>query len=233
MPLKGLTALLAITALIMTSGCSLAAKQWVEANQGQIEQVQEKQVADEDSREVDPNPDTEEEPEAVPPNNRDSGGGTDDNQLEASNITLMVDDRNWQKVGTEQLEPNHEYTEFTPEGQPSEVSRELLGVHFFKGLHQQLTVAQAAEVLKQGMEEESQGGEITWNPLAQNEKNMLVEIALSDDPQNGSFYGYIRCFSTDDGIYALLYMKATPLSDEEQEKWQSLLKQADQQQLVL
>ncbi|PTX64296.1 hypothetical protein C8P63_10379 [Melghirimyces profundicolus] len=236
MPLKWLAAFIAASVLCFASGCSLAAKEWIDASRAQMEESQkEKEVAKKEEEEPstdEPSPDAPDSTDgAEGPAAGDGAGLLDGKKLEASNITILADDRNWQQVDFQILDTNHEYTEFTPDGQPSDLSRELIGVHFFKGLHHQASVSQTAEVMKRGMEEESQGT-VTWKVLSQDRDNMLVELSLTGNPQ-GNMYGYARFLTTHEGICTVLYLTGDVMSDEEKKKWQSLLNQANRAGVTL
>lgn len=236
MPFRWLAVMITVSALVFSSGCSLVAKEWMEASQKQIE---EQQKQDEKKKEAAKEKSSEEDDEPQSPTNAEGADSSADGgdrlvegkELQVSNITIMADDRDWQKADYESEDSDHEYTEFTPGGRSADASTELLGVHFFKGLHQQATVAETASVMRRGMEEESEGT-VGWKVLSQSQEDVLVELSI-DDADEGNLQGYTRFLSTDEGIYMILYLTANMMGDSDKEKWMHLLKQANNTGLTL
>lgn len=238
MPFRWLAVIITVSALIFSSGCSLVAKEWIEASQKQMEEEQ-KQAEKKKETEKEKEEDAEEKDEPQSPSNAEGANSSTDGddrliegkELQVSNITIMADERDWRKADYESQDSDHEYTAFTPGGRSADVSTELLGVHFFKGLHHQATVAETASVMRKGMEEESEGA-IGWRVLSQSQEDILVELSM-DDPDEGNLQGYARFLSTDEGIYMVLYLTANMMSDSDKEKWMHLLKQANNPGLTL
>ncbi|WP_142506857.1 hypothetical protein [Melghirimyces algeriensis] len=237
MPFKYPALMIAFFSILLSSGCSLMAKQMIDDTQKQLAEEQKEKTAKKASKE-EQSPEEDEEPKADFPNNADAGldsgkeGLVDTTKLEASNVTIFADNQNWKQIEHDN-EEGYEYTAFTPDGRSSDLSQEMLGVQFFEGAHQQITVAQAAQVYKQEMQNDK-NAKWTWNVISETQDEMLVELKIMGDPEQGEHgYGYVRFFTTDKGICALLYLSSNELSEEEQKKWQSLLQRADREDTTL
>lgn len=229
MPFRWLAVMIAISALVLGSGCSLVAREWMDLNQKQIAEQQQEVKKEKQPDEEDP---AGEEAEPQAPTN---SGGTDPlidgKELEVSNITILADDKDWKKADHGTVDSKHEYTAFTPNGESPDRAEELLGVHYFEGLQKQATVAQTAMLMRKGMEEESKGT-LEWKVISQSREDQLVGLKVKDQNQ-GEMEGFARFFATDDGIYMVMYLSAYTLSDSEREQWMHLLKQANNTNLTL
>lgn len=229
MPFRWLAVMIAVSALTLSSGCSLVAKEWMDLSQKQIAEQQQEVKKEKQADEEEP---AGEEPEPQAPINVE---GTDPliegKELEVSKITILADDQDWKKADYGTVDSNHEYTAFTPDGESPDQAEELLGVHYFAGLQEQATVAQTAMLMRKGMEEESEGT-LEWKVISQDREDQLVGLKMTEQDE-GEMEGFARFFATDDGIYMVMYLSAYTMSESEKEQWMYLLKQANNTDLTL
>ncbi|MFD1426838.1 hypothetical protein JOD24_002693 [Kroppenstedtia sanguinis] len=229
MPFRWFAVMISVSALLLSSGCSLVAKEWMDLSQ---EQLAEQQKKEKKEKQPDEDDSTEVEPEPQAPTNAE---GTDPlikgKELEVSKITILADDQDWKKASYESEDEEHEFTAFTPDGESPDQAEEMLGVHYFPGLQEEATVSQTAMLMKEGMEEESEGS-LEWEVLSQDREDQLVGLKISD-PAEEDIEGLARFFATDDGIYMVMYLNAYTLNDSEKKEWLHLLKQANNTDLTL
>ncbi|WP_185956391.1 hypothetical protein [Melghirimyces algeriensis] len=211
--------LMAISAMLFSSGCSLMVKQMADHSQKQFEKETEKVTkkepeedssAEEEEVEIAPDIEAEEEP-------------VDETKLEVSGITVFVDDQGWRQVN-QATEQGVESIQFIPGNTSESDPSETLFVMTYKGVPTS-ALPQLAEGFKQEWLKDGHSG---WDEISSKEGDILVKLG-----QGLGAEGFTRFFATDQGIFQIIYVSKHSMSEEDQTKWKSLLRQADRDQTTL
>ncbi|OYD07328.1 hypothetical protein [Paludifilum halophilum] len=234
MPAKWIAAAAALMVLVFGSGCSLAVKQAIEAEQQkEVKQAEKKEEPSNDSSEEEADEDTD---AAQPPSNSDdfdsqnpddSDSYLEGNEVTVSHLKVKTDKRNWQEANSEtQTEDNLkvETTSLTVDGDTSINVDEMIMVQYIPGLQKEATAQQYAQAVIKGDES---SGRSEWNVLEAQEDSVLSEVKVKDDPEIADMSGVVRFLSTDKGMYILYYLTSDMnMPQDKKSKWQYLLKQA-------